>query len=180
MTVSPIRAIKSRHVHLPNGLDHKPRQMISRQPIPNIWRQQKPLLTTTLNEVLRHPRIQLIAADGTPLCATASWRSARRPGRGAGDCLVAIGIAGSGASGRLLLRDTIVAPLAVRWSRTAESGRTRASAASQAEPSPARKAAAPPLAVWLMPTEPGTRASWLRARGTAGRVSSVEVASSRV
>jgi hypothetical protein len=44
--------------------------MIGRQPLPHIRRQQKPLLTLTLNEVLRHAR-RVYAADG-PLYATAS------------------------------------------------------------------------------------------------------------
>jgi len=36
-------------------VDHEPRQMILRQPIPQRRRQQKRLLTMTINEVLSHP-----------------------------------------------------------------------------------------------------------------------------
>jgi hypothetical protein len=68
MTVSPIRAIERRQVHLPDSVNHEPRQMIRRQPIPHIRRQQKSLLTTTLNEVLRHTGTVLTKPDGTPLC----------------------------------------------------------------------------------------------------------------
>ena len=65
MTVSPIRPIERRQIHLPHGVHHKPRQMIRRQPIPHVRRQQKPLLTTTLKEVLRHTEIVLNVPDGT-------------------------------------------------------------------------------------------------------------------
>src|SRR5262249_7930827 len=47
-------------------VDHEPRQMIRRNPIPDIRRQQKPLLTTPLNEVLRHTGIVITAPDRTP------------------------------------------------------------------------------------------------------------------
>jgi hypothetical protein len=42
--------------------------MIGRQPLPHVRRQQKPLLTATLDEVLWHPRRVINAADGTALC----------------------------------------------------------------------------------------------------------------
>ena len=71
VTIRPIRAIERRHIHLTHGIDHEPRQMIPRQPIPHVRRQQEPLLTTTFNEVLRHTGIVLNAPDRT-LCATAS------------------------------------------------------------------------------------------------------------
>jgi hypothetical protein len=41
--------------------------MIRRQPVPDIRRQQEPLLTITTNEVLRHPGIAPLGPDGTPL-----------------------------------------------------------------------------------------------------------------
>jgi len=53
--------------------------MILRQPIPQRRRQQKGLLTNTINEVLGHPGIQLARAD-RPLCATATARSRTRVG----------------------------------------------------------------------------------------------------
>jgi len=71
MTIGAIRGVERRQVHPLDCANHKPRQMISRQPIPHIRRQQKPLLTTTLDEVLRHTAILLITPDGT-IYATAS------------------------------------------------------------------------------------------------------------
>jgi hypothetical protein len=67
VTIGPIRGIERAQAHLLDRIDHKPRQMIWREPIPNVGRQQKPLLTTTLNEVLRHTEIVFNGADGTPL-----------------------------------------------------------------------------------------------------------------
>jgi hypothetical protein len=54
MTVGPIGGIKRRQIHLGDGIDHKPRQMIRRKPLAHVRRQQEPLLTATLEEVLRH------------------------------------------------------------------------------------------------------------------------------
>ncbi|MGZ6637760.1 MAG: hypothetical protein ACXVII_33360, partial [Solirubrobacteraceae bacterium] len=44
------------------------RQVIRRQPIPHVRRQQEPLLTTAFNEGLRHTKIVLNVPDRTPLC----------------------------------------------------------------------------------------------------------------
>jgi len=71
MTISPIRAIERAQAHVGDRVDHEPRQMIGWQPIPHVRRQKKPLLTPTLDEVLRHTLILLTAPDRT-LCATAS------------------------------------------------------------------------------------------------------------
>jgi hypothetical protein len=71
MTIGPIGRIEPRQVHLGHRLDHKPRQMIGRQPLPHIRRQQEPLPTTTLNEVLAHGRHSINPAGQTPLYATA-------------------------------------------------------------------------------------------------------------
>jgi hypothetical protein len=65
VTVRPIRAIDSRQVHLRHGVDHKPRQMIGRQPVAHVRRQQESLLTTNFDEVLCHTGILLTGADGT-------------------------------------------------------------------------------------------------------------------
>ena len=70
VTVRPIGGIERPKVHVLHGVDHKPRQVIRRKPIPHVQRQQKPLLTTILDEVLRHAGILLNAPDGT-LSATA-------------------------------------------------------------------------------------------------------------
>ena len=67
VTIGPVGGIERVEIHLVDRVDHKPRQVIRRKPIPNIWRQQKPLLTHAFDEVLRHDRMVLIAADGTPL-----------------------------------------------------------------------------------------------------------------
>jgi hypothetical protein len=67
MTVSPIGSIKVAEIHPSDRVDHKPRQMTGRQPLPHIRRQQKPLLTTTLDEILRHAGISLARPDGTTL-----------------------------------------------------------------------------------------------------------------
>src|SRR5213076_857892 len=72
VTISPIRAIERRQIHLTHGIDHEPRQMIPRKPIPHVRRQKKPLLTPTLNEVLRHTEIMLNMPDRTSLCDTLS------------------------------------------------------------------------------------------------------------
>jgi hypothetical protein len=68
VTISPIRAIERRQVHIPDRVNHEPRQMIRGQPIPHVRRQQKSLLTMTLNEVLRHPGIVLNVPDRNRLC----------------------------------------------------------------------------------------------------------------
>jgi len=63
MTIGPIGRIERRQVHLGDRSDHKPRQMIDRQPLPHIRRQQEPLLTPILDEVLRHADIPITGAD---------------------------------------------------------------------------------------------------------------------
>ena len=66
MTIRPVGRIERPKIQAPDRVNHKPRQMIRRNPIPDIRRQQKTLLTTTLNEVLRHPQIVQTAPDRTP------------------------------------------------------------------------------------------------------------------
>ena len=66
MTIHPVGRIERPKIQAPDRVNHKPRQMIRRNPIPDIRRQQKPLLTTTLNEILRHPQIVQTAPDRTP------------------------------------------------------------------------------------------------------------------
>lgn len=43
MTIRPVRGIERGQVHVRDRVNHKPRQMIGRQPIPHIRRQQNPL-----------------------------------------------------------------------------------------------------------------------------------------
>ncbi len=67
VTVSPIPGIERLKVHPPHSVDHEPRKMIRRQPLPHVRRQQESLLTTALNEVLRHAESLLNPPDGLPL-----------------------------------------------------------------------------------------------------------------
>src|SRR6185369_7732985 len=53
-------------------LEHKPREMAIRQPIPHVRRQQELLISITRQEVLRHPRSLLNDPDGSTTYATAS------------------------------------------------------------------------------------------------------------
>ena len=48
MTIRPVGRIERPKIQTPDRVNHKPRQMIPRNPIPDIRRQQKPLLTTAL------------------------------------------------------------------------------------------------------------------------------------
>src|SRR5437868_2644554 len=68
MPISPIGGIERREVHLLDRVDHEPRQVIPRQPVPHIRRQQKALLTTRFDEVLWHDSMVLNPPDGTTLC----------------------------------------------------------------------------------------------------------------
>ena len=74
MTIRPIRAVEHVQIQLRDGIDHKPRQMIARQPITHIPRQQETLIPPTLNEVLSHTGIVLNVPDGS-VCATPSHDS---------------------------------------------------------------------------------------------------------
>jgi hypothetical protein len=61
-------ALKERgEVHRFDGIEHKPREVILRQPLPQARRQQQLLLAITRDEVLRHPRMVLTPPDGA-LC----------------------------------------------------------------------------------------------------------------
>ena len=79
MAVGPVGGRERRQVHLGHGVDHKPRQVIGRQPLPHVRRQQEALLTATFNEVLGHAGIPLTGTDRPPLHATASVPSRRLP-----------------------------------------------------------------------------------------------------
>src|ERR1035441_29310 len=81
VTVSPIRAIERLKVHLRHRVDHEPRQVIGRQPIPHVRRQQETLLTPAFNEVLSHAGIVLNVPDGTPLCDSLVSKRASGSGR---------------------------------------------------------------------------------------------------
>jgi hypothetical protein len=72
VAVLAIAAIKRRQIHLRDRLQHTPRQVLLRQPLPQARRQQQLLLTITRDEVLRHPEIVLNPPDSTTVCATPS------------------------------------------------------------------------------------------------------------
>jgi hypothetical protein len=55
VTIGPVSRIERRQVHPRHGVDHKPRQVVGRQPLPHIRRQQKPLLTATFYEFCAMP-----------------------------------------------------------------------------------------------------------------------------
>jgi hypothetical protein len=63
MTVGAIGRIKCGQIHLRDRVDHKPRQMVLRQPLAQARRQQQLLLAITRDEVLRHPGILLTDPD---------------------------------------------------------------------------------------------------------------------
>ena len=79
VTIRPISAIERRQIHPTHDVDHEPRQMILRQPLPHVRRQQKPLVTTTLNKVLRHTRIVLKEPDGNPFVRHPRFEGALKP-----------------------------------------------------------------------------------------------------
>jgi hypothetical protein len=79
MTVVAVGGIERRRIHHRHGVDDEPRQMVLRQPLPNVRRQQERLLTITRQEVLRHARNPLKPAGQQALCATASGESSRAP-----------------------------------------------------------------------------------------------------
>jgi hypothetical protein len=75
MPVIAIVRIKRPQIELRDGIDHTPRQVALGQPLAQTRRQQQLLITVTRDEVLRHPGILLIAADGTPLLQQPPWKA---------------------------------------------------------------------------------------------------------
>ena len=80
MTVRAIGRVERLQVEPADCVDHEPRQMILRQPIPQRRRQKKRLLTITIDEVLGHAGIPPAGPDRTPLCDShrakrVSWRA---------------------------------------------------------------------------------------------------------
>ena len=82
--VSAIRAIERAQIHARDRVQHEPREVPLRQPIPHIRRQQKRLIPITTNEVLSHPGMVLNPPDDTvitrhPLAdAITSYATVRR------------------------------------------------------------------------------------------------------
>jgi hypothetical protein len=80
MPVRAIRRVKRRQIHPLDRIDHKPRQVILRQPVTKRRRQQKRLLTITIDEVLRHPRSQSDPPDRTRFVRLSEARPGCRGG----------------------------------------------------------------------------------------------------
>jgi hypothetical protein len=78
MPVRAIVGVKRRQIHRLDRSDHKPREVILRQPLIQTRRQQKRLLAIAPQEVLRHDRIALNLSDDPPLYATASMECSSR------------------------------------------------------------------------------------------------------
>src|SRR4051812_698030 len=73
--VLAIRDVEHVEIHLRGGVDHEPREMIHRQPIPDIRCHQKRLLAITRDKALAHHQMVLNPPDDTPTYATASTSS---------------------------------------------------------------------------------------------------------
>jgi len=87
--------MKSRQVHLGDGVEHEPREVLLRQLLTQARRQQQLLLTITRDEVLRHHRIVLSPPDDT--------RFVRHPPRGAAACKSGLHAIGRVVSEELLI-----------------------------------------------------------------------------
>jgi hypothetical protein len=79
MPIGPIPGTKPRQIQLIDHVDHEPHQMIRRQPIPHIRRQQEHLPTTRGDEVEPHNQI-LVATRNliTPPCQDPFMQQPRR------------------------------------------------------------------------------------------------------
>jgi hypothetical protein len=64
VTIRAIVGVERGQIHLLDDRDHKPREVIRRQPVINARRQQERLIAIAPQKVLRHPRILLTASDG--------------------------------------------------------------------------------------------------------------------
>jgi hypothetical protein len=118
--------------------------MIGRQPIPDVRCQQKPLPTATLNEVPRHARRVLKAAEATPL------RDSLRPGRESQFTSGRACNRGDGGGSKALTRQVLQSHkhLATRQRRPASGvPARRARAGARAAPSALSRAAGGPCAV---------------------------------
>ena len=71
MPVRAIRRVERVEIKLLDRIEHEPREMIRREPIPQRGRHQECLLTIAFDEVLGHSGIPPDGPDGT-VCATAT------------------------------------------------------------------------------------------------------------
>jgi hypothetical protein len=65
--VLAVGRIERRHIDPLDGIDHEPREVFLRQPIPDVRRQQERLLTITRNKAGRHDDMVLTAPDDNPV-----------------------------------------------------------------------------------------------------------------
>jgi hypothetical protein len=66
MATGTIGTKERRDIHLLNSRQNEPREMIRRQPLPQVRRKQQLLIPVTSNEVLGHTSIVLNPPDSTP------------------------------------------------------------------------------------------------------------------
>jgi hypothetical protein len=66
VTILAIRGIERRRVDHRDHIDHEPREVILRQPLLHVGRQQERLLAIARDEVLRHAEIVLNPPDSSP------------------------------------------------------------------------------------------------------------------
>jgi hypothetical protein len=74
MAIVAVTRTERPEIQLANRVEHKPCEVILRQPLTQARRQQQLLLTITRDEVLRHPEIVLNPPDAIPVSATPSAR----------------------------------------------------------------------------------------------------------
>ena len=67
-TIRSVSTIKRRQIHLLSHRQHKPREVVFRQPLPQTRRQQQLLIPVTSYEVLGHTSIVINPSDTTSLC----------------------------------------------------------------------------------------------------------------
>jgi hypothetical protein len=77
--VPAVGRIEIVEVHLAHGIEHEPREVTFRQPLPNIRRHQKRLLAITRDKALAHHQMVLNPPDDTPTYATASGKASSGP-----------------------------------------------------------------------------------------------------
>jgi transposase len=79
--VLPIGRIENVEVHLADGVDDKPGEVVLRQPVPDVGWHQKRLRTITRDKALGHHEMVLNPPDDTATYATASGERSSRGGR---------------------------------------------------------------------------------------------------
>ena len=65
--VLAIGAIERIQIHLADGIDHEPRQVVLREPVPDVGRHQKRLLAITRDKALAHHQMVMNPPDDPDL-----------------------------------------------------------------------------------------------------------------